>query len=364
MSLRYTLKFAVGFLFTVFFTLLVLLSDGCTSKNSQESSAAIEADKKVLHIYCWSNYFSPKFISEFEKSTGIKLDLNYFSSNEELMAKLQAGARGYDLIVPTGYLINALKNLNLIEPLGKIDWPELSTLSGRGKNPEHDPNYEYTIPYQMGSTGIAVNRAKLTTKVDSLSWIFEHPELKGQISMLDDAPSVIGAALKYLGYSYNEGSDQALQKAKELLKKQKPLLKTYSGDPMPIFESGEITIGQMYSGDAYQVRRKNPKVEFILPKEGGEFFVDYLAIPKGAKNIDGAKVFMRYSLNQKLAIEQAKHLFYIPAVGIAGVAEAAELLKLPAMNSSSDALKNFETLKDNPERLEKLQRIWTELKSS
>ncbi len=349
------MKFIKLFLLSLSFVFLF----ACTQKQNTDVSQS-----KVLHIYCWSNYFSPKFISDFETKTGIKIDQNYFSSNEELMAKLQAGAQGYDLIVPTGYLINALKNLQLIEPLGKLDWPELATLSGRGKNPEHDPNYEFTIPYQMGTTGIAVNKAKLKSKVDSLSWIFEHPELKSQISMLDDAPVVIGTALKFLGYSYNEASDEALNKAKDLLLKQKPNLKTYSGDPMPMFESGEVAIGQMYSGDAFQVHRKNANIEYILPKEGGEFFIDYLAIPKGAKNIEGAKAFMRFTLNQKLAIEQAKHLFYIPAVGMKGAPEAAELLKIPAMNSESEIMKKFEALKDNSERLEKLQRIWTELKSS
>lgn len=343
--------------------LLIVLSTACTSKNTENGSQNT-TNSKVLHIYCWSNYFSPKFIQEFETKTGIKIDQNYFSSNEELMAKLQAGAKGYDLIVPTGYLINALKNLGLIEPLGKLDWTELSTLSGRGKNPEHDPNYEYTIPYQMGTTGIAVNKAKLKSNVDSLAWIFDHPELKSQISMLDDAPVVIGTALKYLGFSYNDSSDEALKKAKELLLKQKQILKTYSGDPMPMFEAGEVAIGQMYSGDALQVKRRNPNIEYILPKEGGEFFIDYLAIPKGAQNIEGAKAFMRFTLNQKLAVEQAKHLFYIPAVGIKGSAEASDLLKIPAMNSEAEIMKKFETLKDNPERLEKIQRLWTELKSS
>ncbi|MBI3544112.1 MAG: extracellular solute-binding protein, partial [Deltaproteobacteria bacterium] len=130
-----------------------------------------------------------------------------------------------------------------------------------------------TVPYSWGTTGIAVNRAKVKAKVDSWAWLFEHPELAGQLTMLDDAPAVVGSALKFLGYAYNESSPEAFAKVKALLTRQKKALKAYTPEAQPVLESGEVAIAQAYSGDVIQVRtRKNPNIEYVLPKEGGEIF--------------------------------------------------------------------------------------------
>lgn len=340
---------------------LVVVLAGCT-KSAQEGNASHSA--RVLNLYCWANYFSPDVIKRFEEKTKVKVNLDYFSSNEELLAKLQAGARGYDLIVPTAYMVTALKELKLIEPLGKLDWPELKNISARFKVPNYDPNHEYTIPYSWGTTGIAVNRAKVKDKVDSLSWLFDHPELKGQITMLDDAPTVIGTALKYLGYSYNESSPEAFARAKELLVKQKKLLKSFTPEAQPVLESGEVAIAQAYSGDVLQVKnRKNPNIEYVLPKEGGELFVDNLAIPKGAASPELAKEFMRFTLGQDIAVTQVKHLFFSPIVDVQSAAEARPLLTNSAVFPTDDQLKKFETMQENPQRIEAIQKLWTELKS-
>jgi len=353
--------------------LITLFSiSGCTGKkdgddaaSSQKDTATTGATAKVLNLYCWSNYFSPDLIKRFEEKTGAKVVLNFFSSNEELLAKLQAGARGYDVIVPTGYLVKALRELQLIEKLGPLDWPELSKLSPRFQKPAFDPEHEYTIPYAWGTTGIAVNRAKVKDKVDSWSWVFDHPEIAGKITMLDDAPSVVGAALKYLGYKYNDSSPEALEKAKTLLIKQKKILKAYTPESQPVLEAGEIAVAQAYSGDVLQVRaRKNPNIEYVLPKEGGELFIDSLAIAKGAPSPALAKEFIRFTLGQEIALMQTKHLFFSPVVDLKGISGAQDLMKTQAIFPSDASLKNFEMMDDDPKRIELIQRLWTELKSS
>lgn len=358
---------------TLILAFVLGLFSGCTKKpettapDSASTAAASGAAKlgegKTLNIYAWANYFSPEVVKRFEEKTGAKVVFTYFSSNEELLAKLQAGARGYDLIVPSGYLITALKELKLIDPLGKLEWPELKNLSARFKSPEFDPSHEYTIPYSWGTTGIAVNRAKVKGKVDSWAWLFDHPELKGQITMLDDAPTVFGAALKYLGYKYNESSPEALNKAKELLAKQKKWLKAYTPESQPVLESGEFAVAQAYSGDVLQVQQRNKNVEYVLPKEGGEMFVDALAIPKGAPSPALAKEFMRFTLNPQNAVTQVQHLFFSPVVDIKDVAEAKAVLSKHGVVPSDAELSKFEMMTDDPERIEAIQRLWTELKS-
>ncbi|MEW6057909.1 MAG: spermidine/putrescine ABC transporter substrate-binding protein [Bdellovibrionota bacterium] len=347
--------------------LLTLLSS-CTKKEQSPSPTSDEpavssTAPRVLNIYSWSNYIAPQVIAQFEKATNSKVVFNYFSSNEELLAKLQAGARGYDLIVPSGYLIKALRELDLIEPLGSLDWPELKNLARRFQKPVFDPKHEYTIPYSWGTTGIAVNRARIKDKVDSWAWVFDHPELKGQVTMLDDAPTVVGAALKYLGYSYNEERVEALAKAKALLIRQKKILKAYTPESQPVLASGEFAIAQAYSGDVLQVKnRNNPNIEYVLPKEGGEVFVDLLAIPKGAPSISLAKEFMRFTLRQDIAVSQVQHLFFSPVLNLKD-AELGALSKERSVFPTEGQLSKFEMITDNPKRLEAVQQIWTELKS-
>lgn len=350
--------------------LIIAFSAGCTKKTdapapgAATSAAASSTAGKTLNLYCWANYFSPELIKRFEEKTKAKVIFTYFSSNEELLAKLQAGARGYDLIVPSSYLLKALKELSLVEPLGKLDWPELGKLSPRFKAPSFDPNHEFTIPYAWGTTGIAVNRAKTKDKVDSWSWLFDHPELKGQITMLDDATTVFGSALKYLGYAYNESSPEALKKAKDLLTKQKKWLKAYTPESQPVLESGEFVVAQAYSGDVLQVQKRGANIEYVLPKEGGELFTDTLAIPKGAPSPELAKEFMRFTLVPDVAAVQVQHLFFSPVVDIADVVGAKAVLEKPGVMPSDEQLKKFEVMSDDPERIEAIQRLWTELKSS
>jgi spermidine/putrescine-binding protein len=341
-----------------------LANSACTKSGNPTAATGGGGAGRTLNLYCWSNYFSPDVLKRFEEKTGAKIVLNYFSSNEELLAKLQAGARGYDVIVPTAYLVGALRELKLLEPLGKLDWPELTQLSQRFQSPTFDPTHEYTVPYAWGTTGIAVNKAKLKQKVDSWAWVFDHPDLKGQVTMLDDAPSVVGAALKYLGYPYNESSDEALGKVKALLSKQKKILKAYTPESQPVLESGEVALAQAYSGDALQVRaRKNPNIEFVLPKEGGELFIDSLAIAKGAPSPDLAREFIRFTLDQKTALTQVKHLFFSPVVELKTMAGIGELSTNATVFPSEDQIKNFELMVDNPKRTETIQKLWTELKS-
>ncbi len=351
---------------------LGLMSIGCTKKNPESTGSGNSGESKVLHLYCWSNYFSPSLIKAFEEKHGAKVEFSYFSSNEELLAKLQAGAKGYDIIVPSGYLIKALKELYLIQPLtpdlSALNWPELKNLLPRTRAPAFDPQHVYTVPYMWGTGGLAVNKDKVKTKVDSWGWVFDMPEktkeLRGKISMLDDGPAVFSAALKYLGYPYNEKSPAAFEKVKKLLIKQKAWLKAYTSEFQPVLETGEVHIAQVYSGDTQQLAKRMPSIEYVFPKEGGEIFLDNLAIPKGANNPELAKEFMKFTLDQKVAAMQVEHLFYSPAVDVSAYITNPAVKNLKTVFPTDEDLKNYEFTNDDPERIEQIEKIWMELKSS
>lgn len=346
----------------------------CTKKQAPtpeaETSSTPPKDYtgQTLQIYTWSNYINPDVIKKFEESTKAKVQLNYFSSNEELLAKLQAGARGYDVIIPSGYLVRALKELQLVEPLGALNWPEFGSLANRFKAPEFDPKFEYAVPYAWGTTGISVNRDRLKDTVDSWAWVFDKEKLaklNKKVTLLDDAPAVVGAALKYLGYPYNESSVEAFAKVKKLLVDNKKWIKAYTSEPIPLLENGEVAIAQTYSGDSLQVIYKKKKnLEYVMPKEGGEIFVDCLMIPKGAKSPELAKAFLRYTLSQSVALAQTQHIYYSPVVNLMGMPEATDLLKNPVIFPSDAQLQKWEMMIDDPVRMEQIQKLWTELKSS
>lgn len=327
--------------------LSILLSlNGCTKRQTNQ--------KASLHVYTWSNYFNPDLITQFEKEAGVKVEFSYFSSNEELVAKLQAGAKGYDVVVPSGYVIKAMKSLNLLAPLKGKDWPEMKELLGRFRAPQFDPDHDVSAPFAWGTTGLAVNKSRLKSeaKVDSWSWVFSHNELAGQIAMLDDPPDVVGTAMKYLGYPANESSPEAFLKVKELLKKQKPLLKAYTSEIQPPLINNEIAIAQAYSTDALQARAKNPSIEFVLPKEGGIVWVDNLAVAQSSESQELARTFIRFMLRKEIQALQGPYI-----MGYSVLANA------PGIHPPEKDLTKYEFTSDSPELHEKILRLWTELKA-
>lgn len=339
--------------------LFLLMLAACTKKDAPPAAA----EPKELNVYTWSNYFAPEVIEEFEKKSGAKVRFSYFSSNEELLAKLQAGAKGYDVIVPSGYVVRAMKSLGLLEPLGEGAIPETKNLLPQFQSPPFDPKLEYVTPFSWGITGLGVNKNRVKGDVDSWSWVFEHPELKGQITMLDDGPTVIGAALKKLGHSFNSDDTAALNQAKELLKKQKPLLKAYTSETIPLLESGDVAIAQSYSTDVGQVSSKHPNIQFVIPKEGGEIWVDNLAIPKGAPAPGLAKDFMRFILQPSVAERQSKHLFTNPVVQMPEGSDVMKKLRSLGLIPTDAQLKTLEYMSDDPGHHDRVTRIWTELKA-
>jgi spermidine/putrescine-binding protein len=238
----------------------------------------------TLYFYNWSEYIEPELYAEFEEEYGIKVVEDTFSSNEDLFAKLQAGGGGYDVIVPSDYMVaNMIEN----DMLAKIDHSKLSNfehLDPLFLDPPYDPGLEYSIPYMWGTTGIGYNSAVVDGDVDSWAYIFD-PEIasqyNGQISLLDDEREVIGAALIYLGYDLNSTNEAELEEAKQLLLGVKDYIGVFDSDA---FEdnllSGETVLAHGYSGDIFMAVDENEDIVYVIPKEGAVIWVDNLAIPK------------------------------------------------------------------------------------
>src|SRR5262249_49381734 len=208
--------------------LLLAPAAGCERRS--EAPYAGPGEKK-LNVYIWSEYLPKDVIDEFTRRTGIAVHYDLYDSNEAVLAKLESGVADYDLVVPSDYMVRILIHLKLLRPLDKTRLRNLANLDPRFLNKAFDPGNDYSLPYVWGTTGYGYDRTK-TGGVAEDSWapLFD-PRNRGQILMLDDMRECFAVALKYQGHSLNSPDPAVLKQAADLLKRQKPLVKTYnSGD--------------------------------------------------------------------------------------------------------------------------------------
>lgn len=260
-------------------------------------------DKKLaeqLNIYNWDGLLAPNTISDFEKQNNLHVAYDLYASNEELLAKLQAGAKGYDIIFPSDYMTDILIKQGMLEKIDFSNVPNYKNISTKFRNLPFDPRNEYSIPFQYSAVGIAVDTSKVKNYKKSWSLLFDE-KYKGHISMLDDTRYGMVPALKMLGYSINTTNEKELNEAKELMIKQKKLVRAYSSDTYrDMLKSGEIWIAEGYTGDVYQVMRENPNIIYFIPEEGSALAIESMCIPKGAPHKYTAEYFMNYILTPKV----------------------------------------------------------------
>lgn len=346
---------------------------GCTKKSdapeasSPQSGSAKQSpgSERVLNLAIWSNYVSPAMVAEFEKRSGIKLQISNYSSNEELLAKLQAGASGYDVIVPSDYMVFAMVKLGLLKALDRTQLPHSANLDPRVLKKTYDPENVHSLPYDWGTTGIAVNKTLFKGKIRGWKDLFSQPELKGKLTLLDDVRETVGAALKAQGLSLNTRDSKDLAKAKELLLKVKPRIKGFNSETKVPLVQGEVAVAHAYSVDSLQAAQATGgKVEYVIPEEGGTLWVDNLAIPATAAHVVEAHQFIDFLLEAKTEASTATVIFSAPSNRDALALLPADLQKNPGLFPSDQVLKKMEMMEDLGEGLSAWDRVWTEVKAS
>lgn len=342
--------------------LLLGLALGLRSRKVDVGGTQAEAKKQVLHLYAMSDYFPDQVIKDFEEKNNCEVRYDNFSSNEELLAKLQAGAVGYDVIVPSDYMVRALIKSNLLLELDKTKLSHLNNLSGGFVTAPFDSGNHYSVPYTWGTTGLAYNSKHVTGTVDSWNVLFD-PKYKGHISLLDDEREVLGAMLYKLGFSINTTSKDQLIQAKKLLVSLKPSVRVFASDAKQHLLSGDVWIAHMYSGDAHQVMKTNPEVKYITPKEGAVVWIDTLAIPKGAKNVDLAHAFINMILDTPAAKEITEQLLY-SSPNNSLEKKVAEDLRPSYLAKMQAKVSHLEFLEDLGAGTEMWDQLWTEAKSN
>ncbi len=314
--------------------------------------------EKRLNLYLWSDYLADDTISNFEREFGVKVTIDTYESNEEMAAKLLAGATGYDLVLPSTYLFPLLFAKNLIAPLERTylgNWPNIAPLF---QDPAWDPSSAHSVPWGWGTTGIAFRRDLVGPRPDSWG-VFLDPRYRAKMTMLDDHRDVIGSFLRYRGRSLNSVDPAELAQAKADAIAAKPNLKAYvSAAVKGQLIAGDVWIAQLWSGDAAQAMAEQPEIEFVVPKEGSMIFADGLVMLKSAPHKRAAHEFLNYVLRPEVAAAIADKTGY----GTPNLA-ALPLTKSKIPYPNADELNRLEFQTDLGRGAELWDRLWTEIKS-
>lgn len=270
-------------------------------------SAAL-ADAGELHIYNWTDYTAPELVQKFEAETGVKVTVDTYDSNETVLAKLKSGAGGYDLIVITNDFVPVFVKQGLLKDVAVSELPSFKNLDPAWRNREWDPEAQYTVPWQWGTTSFSVDTAIYKGPADSLKILFEPPaELHGNIGMFGSPTEVMSLALVYLGKPQCNVNPEDLKQLNALLMAQKAAVKVYNSDGIIDRQAaGETVMNQIWSGDALRARERRTTLKYVYPTEGVVAWMDNLAVPSTAKNVENARKFLDFVMRpENIAIESA-----------------------------------------------------------
>jgi spermidine/putrescine transport system substrate-binding protein len=335
----------------------------CTRKEAPQGGAAgtpaLGPMEKELAVYNWSDYIAPDTVSGFEREFGVKVTYDTYESNEELLAKLQSGAHGYDVVVPTSYLVLAMQASHLLMPLHRDRLPNFTNIDPTFVNPSWDPGNAYTVPYHWGYTGIAYRRDRVP-EIDASQAVWSDPRWRRKMTMMDDVREVLGAMLLWRGHSPNSVDPQELAAARDDAIRAKPNLRAYKSAPVKAdLIAGDVWVAQLWNGDATQAMVEQPAIAFAFPREGSQIWADSLAILADAPHPTAAHAFLNYILRPEIGAAIANTTGY----GTANRAAAA-LQPHPIPYPSADELQRLEYQMDLGSHTAEWDRLWTEIKSA
>ncbi|MGO8788457.1 MAG: extracellular solute-binding protein [Terriglobia bacterium] len=317
-----------------------------------------------LNIYIWSSYISPRVIHGFESEYHCRVNYDLYDSNEALLTKLQAGNVDYDLVVPSDYMVEILVRQGLLATVDKARIPEaLSRIDPRFLGLPFDPHNDYSVPYAWGTTGLAYRSDLAMENIDSWDALFD-PRFAGHILLLDDTREVFGMALKKLGYSLNSTDPDQIRQARDLLLREKPMVKGYNSSNFEQdLAAGDAWIAQAYNGNMTFVMRDEPRIRYVIPKEGCTISVDCACIPRHAPHPRLAEDFINYFHRPEVAARFVNDCgFNTPSLY-----ERQEidpwLLANPAVFPDPAALNRCEFMRDLGPVIALYDQYWTEIKA-
>lgn len=333
--------------------LMTTMLTGCGTKSSSE----------VLNIYNVGDYIDESLIEKFENETGIKVVYETYDTNEIMYQKVKSGGSKYDIVVPSDYMIEKMKNEELIQKIDFSKIPNYKNIDESFKNPSYDESDEYSVPYFWGTFGILYNKTMVNDKVDSWD-ILWNEKYKGEILMLDSVRDTMGIALMKLGYSQNSTNEKELDEAKSELIAQRPLVLAYVNDEgKDRLLAEEAAMGIVYSGDAVTLMEQNENLAYAIPSTGTNKWVDGLCIPTDAENKDYAEQFINFMLDPENAVVNIDYIGYSTPNKAALELLDDEVRNNPVAYPEKSILDRSESFIDLGDDIKLYDERWIEIKS-
>lgn len=334
-----------------------------------EPNPRMEVTSTELNLFVWTEYIPQSTIDCFEEVYGIRVNKDEYSSNEEMYAKLSAGASNYDLVQPTDYIVGLMIRQGLLQELDKSKLPILESLDPNYLNLPFDPENKYTLPYQAGTDAIVVNTEAVDAVPQSYADLW-NPEYAGRLVMLDDSRAIIGMTLLTLGYDVNTTDPAQLEEAKTKLAELAQGVKLFDSDsPKTALIAGDVDLGVVWTGEVVLAQREVPSIEYIYPTEGPILWQDNYAIPTGAPHADAAYAWLNYSLQGDLFWQMLEEFPYTnPNTAALEYAKAnhPELydayVNSNITNTPAEVLQSGHRIEDVGEATPLYDQVWTEIK--
>lgn len=304
-------------------------------------------------------------VKEFEKKYGIKVNVETFDDMETMYQKISKGGVKYDVILVSDALMPRMIKKGLIQELNKDNIPNISQMDKDYLNLQIDPGNKYSVPYMFGTVGLIYNKDVVKEKVDSWDILWDE-KYKDKVFMFDTYRDTMGAALKKLGYSLNSKNPKEIEEAKQLLIKQRETVNPIYGvdNGTTMIPAGESDINMIWSGEGLNLQDENPNLVYVVPKEGANFWIDSLCIPKNAENVEGAEKFINFVSDKESALRIADEIGYTTPNKEARLAQPDNVKNNPNAYMPKEIMDRCEIYEDFPMDVKKIyDNAWVNIKS-
>ncbi|MGI9331700.1 MAG: polyamine ABC transporter substrate-binding protein [Gammaproteobacteria bacterium] len=316
-----------------------------------------------LNLFNWGDYINPEVLKRFEAEHDVKVNLDTYGTNEEMLAKIQAGATGYDIVFPSVHMHDILHHLGLLWESKINESPDFKNIDPAFIRAKTDPNGSWCLPYAWGTVGIVYNKT-IVPELTSWEDFFAVPDKHGgKITMLDDLRETLGVGLIMNGHSVNSRDRAQVEQARDYILARKDKISAFTYDVLPLIQSGDIAASHWYVGAMYTVFQEPDKLAYVVPKEGATMYQEDICVLKSAPNKENARLFMEFYLNPEIPVlnveQQMNGTPNIPARE-----RLPEKFKThEGMNPPPEVMRTLQIFEDLGRDLKMYDRAWTKVRT-
>lgn len=319
---------------------------------------------ETITFYNYGENIDNETLKEFEKEYGIKVNMSTFDDMETMYQKIAGSGVKYDVILVSDALMPRMIEENLLQDINKENIPNMAQMDEEYLDLSMDPENKYSVPYMFGTVGIIYNKDVVTEGVDSWDVLWDE-KYKDQVFMFDTYRDTIGAALKKLGYSLNSSNPDEIEEAKALLLEQRKLVDPKYGvdNGTTMIADGETAINMIWSGEGLNLQDEYPNLEYVVPKEGANFWIDSLCIPANAVNVSGAEKFINFISDKESALRIADEIGYTTPNKEARLEQDEHIRNNPNAYMTEEVMSRCELYTNLPLEVKQMyDEAWTQIK--